>query len=141
MIQSKEVRIGNLVEFNGEVFEIESISRDLPNIKLDSRGIGVVPWVSLNGVTLTEEWLVKFGFVQYGQKNEHNPMLLCKSNYDFAIYPPSDIFKKKYWRTSIHESIASYKDLNILFVHQLQNLYFALTGEELTLTPNETHNN
>ncbi len=125
MIQAKEVRIGNLVEFNGEVFEIESISRDLPNIKLDSRGIGVVPWVSLNGVTLTEEWLVKFGF---------------EFNVDYVIFKNGFTIcfeKQGSWLNCFLESIG----IEILYVHQLQNLYFALTAQELTLTPNETHNN
>lgn len=118
MIQAKEVRIGNLVEFNGEVFEIESISRDLPNIKLDSRGIGVVPWVSLNGVTLTEEWLVKFGFVQWDKNKwvDKNGVITISKLGEGVLY------------------LANQRHVNIFYVHQLQNLYFALTGEELTIT-------
>lgn len=75
-------------------------------------------------IPLTEEWLLKFGFEKW---NDY-----CYCNGKLAV---EGVFKK------FNESICllrcgndDYVELtNIKHVHQLQNLYFALTGEGLTL--------
>lgn len=67
-------------------------------------------------IPLTEEWLVKFGF-----------------EYD-DIDGNSGYWKLGNFEVVFGEDGCSYNwDLKIEFVHQLQNLVFALTGEELTL--------
>lgn len=71
------------------------------------------------GIPLTEDWLKKFGFeIQY--KTPYYDMVARKEMLNLC-------WEKKgfYWiRPDIHFEIKT--------VHQLQNLYFALTGEELT---------
>ena len=66
-------------------------------------------------IPLTEEWLVKFGFY--------------KDKLEVGLYHFNDleIFLPNYftWKTQFID--------NIKYVHQLQNLYFALTNEELIL--------
>jgi len=74
-------------------------------------------------IKLTEEWLVKFGFVNGIKRiDEANHLNLFNSvgadGYLFYIGYPYE-----YAGT----------DLEIKHVHQLQNLYFALTGEELEI--------
>jgi hypothetical protein len=73
-------------------------------------------------IPLTEEWLLKFGF----EVDDHlmnpddwpyvdyikNEVRISEPNYSFAFYGRDN-------------------ELEIKYVHQLQNLYFALTGEEL----------
>ena len=66
-------------------------------------------------IPLTEEWLVKFGF-------EENSTSFTNS----IAYPC--IVKLKNQSNCIF-----YNSLQIKHVHQLQNLYFALTNEELTI--------
>jgi hypothetical protein len=74
----------------------------------------------LEPVPLTEEWLIKFGFVfdgfRYQQEINNNLWVLVKNNV-YGWYSP-------------HIEISN----GIQNVHQLQNLYFALTGEELKPT-------
>ena len=81
-------------------------------------------------IILTEEWLYKFGFEENGVDKKENEKY------------------RKYWsegKFDVYKIISFYLDNNkshepdIKYVHQLQNLYFALTGEELTLktTTNE----
>lgn len=71
-------------------------------------------------IPLTEEWLLKFGFSEK-LGNWELP------NFRFHINKPMNfdgfLFCEGY-------SVTTDK---IQFVHQLQNLYFALTGEELIL--------
>jgi hypothetical protein len=69
-------------------------------------------------IPLTEEWLLKFGF---SKKVDY---LLQKRGFSICFEKHGDIFE------CFLESIG----IEIEYVHQLQNLYFALTNEELILT-------
>lgn len=69
-------------------------------------------------IPLTEEWLIKFGF----KKWKNGEMFSVKN---FIIY-----WKAK---SKCYGYGKSHLQLKIKYVHQLQNLYFALTDEELTI--------
>jgi len=68
-------------------------------------------------IPLTEEWLLKFGFVA---KNEG---YLCSNK---KVYLSDDFYY--YCLYFDCEDV-----IEIKYVHSLQNLYFALTGEELKI--------
>ena len=74
-------------------------------------------------IPLTEEWLVKFGFKITKQTKEDNNI--------WTVYGEESKFE-------LEEIIGFFLYDNMCFgtqtkyVHSLQNLYFALTGEELT---------
>jgi hypothetical protein len=65
-------------------------------------------------IPLTEEWLEKFGF-EYSDLNGDSGLWKI---------PPFQIYGK------YNQFIYDYR-LDVNYVHQLQNLYFALTGQEL----------
>jgi hypothetical protein len=65
-------------------------------------------------IPLTEEWLLKFGF-EYSDLNGDSGLWKI---------PPFQIYGK------YNQFIYDYR-LDVNYVHQLQNLYFALTYEEL----------
>lgn len=70
-------------------------------------------------ILLTEEWLLKFGFEEVElsiPRKWNNKKFRIRENH------PNRYF-------------VSYKygHVELIHVHQLQNLYFALTGEELTI--------
>lgn len=76
-------------------------------------------------ISLTEEWLLKFGFVEIDDDGLWG-------------HPSEELFQlqSKYLEGEgkfNHIWDASYTEAPIEFVHHLQNLYFALTGEELTI--------
>ena len=73
----------------------------------------------LRPIPLTEEWLLKFGFEIVGKKT------LYKNH--IAVIPIYKIKKRQMY---------SCKGARLDSVHRLQNLYFALTGEELILNNN-----
>lgn len=75
----------------------------------------------LSPIPLTEEWLLKFGL-----KNENGFFKWHRS----AIYKRNEI-----WIYGIlgDDNNSYYHVSELKCVHQLQNLYHALTGEELTL--------
>lgn len=124
-------RIGNLVEYDGRIFEIDSIAEEFPTLNTDEFGIGVVDWNNIKPIPLTEEWFLSFGAEKRSDKRVYLTNII---KYGFGENPIT-----KDWILLI----TYFKDDNIYFfqngfhklnfVHQLQNLYFALTGEELTL--------
>jgi hypothetical protein len=132
-IQSKELRIGNLVNIEnrfGDIVQIEIHG-------ISSRGNiydeddSAFSCDELIPIIITEEWLVKFGFKK----------IKGRVNYeDAVIYFRKDSFM--YWCFKYNLCLcyldryleySSYSNVDIKHVHQLQNLYFALTNEELTI--------
>jgi hypothetical protein len=75
---------------------------------------------SLEPIRLTEEWLLKFGFEEW-DKNA------WQKSFALSLNKINDIFC--YNNNSIN--------VIIKYVHQLQNLYWCLCGEELKLDHNE----
>ena len=91
----------------------------------------------LQPIPLTEEWLLKFGFEKvitdtedaYGIDYNLEVADICYISYsdDFSCA----IYGSEY---ASKNSIGAVPNWNsIKYVHGLQNLYFALTGEELTI--------
>lgn len=123
-MKANELRIGNLIywditEKEGIIHEVVGIKQDKPLTIPISLGDSMVEY---KPIPLTEEWLVKFGFqegVYWMSGNRYIDYRLgnfeiSKQSLDEGIY---------YINASFPSSIN--------YVHQLQNLYFALTGNEL----------
>ena len=118
-----ELRIGNWVKYphliGNVLHEFDSISGIFENnsVSIKSRPYTAFTLDSVNSIPLTEEWLEKFGFT----KGKFN----YKWQFGNFIYDQ----KLKLWTwfgVQLHDYL-------IEFVHQLQNLYLALTGQELTI--------
>jgi hypothetical protein len=74
-------------------------------------------------IPLTEEWLLKLGIHKIGCDNEGDDLFATKLN------TPAD----EVWLNRIEGDFYLQEyGKKIKYVHQLQNLYFALTNEELT---------
>jgi len=80
-------------------------------------------------IPLTEEWLLKFGFTRQTAPNN----LPCSDFGRFRIYWPSNSKNASLHFRPNETEWFPFIINKIEYVHQLQNLYFALTGEELTL--------
>jgi len=79
----------------------------------------------IKSLSLTSEWLGRFGFKK-PRDFEEDPFYYL-DNWDIVLYANKD---GKY---TCNSNSAYYTLCWIEHVHQLQNLYFALTGEELTI--------
>ena len=75
-------------------------------------------------IPLTEEWILRFGFELFQDKWEVKRYKLNDFTYTIPQYL-NDIPKGLFYKG------INFK--NIEFIHQLQNIFFALTGEELTI--------
>lgn len=75
-------------------------------------------------ISLTEEWLLKFGFDKVLPRNDK---MYYRLN-DYFVIEDSRVFLLG---DDAFEILKLRQEIK--YVHQLQNLYFALTGEELTI--------
>lgn len=119
-MKPNELRIGNWVEQpNNGVTRVTAILNDL-QIKTETGYIDKY----CRPIPLTEEWLLNFGFRLGGDRFDKEA-----SNGLFRIWSLG-LIHETYHTNRIGDDMG---DMELKHVHQLQNLYFALTGEELTL--------
>ena len=127
-MKASELRIGNYIKlmYNYEDFETLQVTLvDISDIEKKNGDFEPIP--------LTEEWLYKFGFVDI-DKRDHDYNTYTDSNHDY--YLQSDVRRKDGKYTILDNSFDDLRDFTMVdigYVHQLQNMYFALTGEELTI--------
>lgn len=120
----RELRIGNYLQYFGNVVQVEGIVKT-PNgydIQLSEGDFASINSNSLEPIPLDEDWLGKFGF----EKD--------------VVFEDNELFHKN--NLSVQAIKIGYDNCvlwydneilsNLQHVHTLQNLYFALTGEELT---------
>jgi len=134
MIDQKELRLGNLVlDRQGDIAKVEILSDEcgvqLSTYKhyVDSLE-GSISYDEIEGIPFNGEWAVKCGFELTESKEEY--ILQCGRKK--IIYVINDGYENH--MILYQENIGmSYYDLNVDcdYVHQIQNLAFALTNEEL----------
>lgn len=131
MLKANELRIGNLVQSCGDIISVEYVDKlllkgifhrdNIYNTSIQVKHCKAIP--------LTVEWLIKFNvneikkqcplrvnYVKYlKMDNEFNYCLCFYFDEDGYV---DNVFRK------------------IKYVHELQNLHFALTGVELQLSSN-----
>ena len=117
-IKIQEVRIGNIVLWNGDQVAWEVFMYDCPNPNIDGD-------YDICGIPITPEWLEKIGF----EKDEtHNIYVLWQPESGPEMGFTCEYRYVYLSRNDCHENLE-----HIKHIHQLQNLYFALTGEELEI--------
>lgn len=139
-MNANELRIGNLVKINndllpetkGQVYSVYGInerfdkefpeSKNVVSLRHKSHNARYVRTYSqfdefIEPIPLTDEWLVKFGF-------EKSYKSFVKGDFTFITNHGLA------YKLTIITNLPKY-------VHQLQNLYFALTGEELEIEKTE----
>lgn len=131
-LQTKDLRLNNLLEVDGVIIQVGKIEEKHITWNLSKNDKLRVwnPFLSINDerikpIPLTEEWIVKFGF----KKIDHHRFKIQPSQYDwFYTYSIHD----NAFRFYVEDTILCLN--TIFYVHQLQNLYFALNGEDLVLS-------
>lgn len=122
MIKAGDLRIGNLYEVDQSIMKVTSISEH------GFGGATIIPAKGMHtnsgqhsGVLLSHDWLLRAGFKQN--------ILIASREYLFNDllmvdhYENGFLFKMAWWKTGTF----------LTDVHQLQNLYYALTGNELEI--------
>lgn len=124
MINPKELRIGNLVMYEGDVYTLVGVNKH--NVLL-SNARHKIPRMedSCTPIPLTKDILLKCGFNQY----ELNIGAL-----DLYICPKTDNKYSNEGKCLLFFNSMPIYTIPCESVHQLQNLYFAIVGKELEIT-------
>jgi len=125
MIQANELRVGNLVQWGEKIVPIKSIHIEsvLKNevmvyVEINEKLPHYCLYIAeINPIPLTEEWLVKLGAISNSYQDR----------YEF------DVIHIECNKTRGVTELWIERMPHIKYIHQLQNLYFALTGQELPI--------
>lgn len=133
-MNNKEFRLGNYIYgveegYKETAMEISSLHSDGTfRLKIGKDSVGCYHGNSAVSIPLTEEWLIKFGFLK------HKNWDMGADSYDLS-------YKDIYFSHAIRLAKISFKQNllsndwislpNYKHVHQLQNLYWCLVGTEL----------
>lgn len=124
-MKASELRIGNLVNDNGYNSIIGVIDSHYHSIQI-SGSPRTIALETIEPIPLTEEWMLKFGFKPSEAKTAKK-YIYYSDSYNFR--KAKVICTEKYGSRVVIAGTV----IEIKYIHQLQNLYFALTGKELEL--------
>ena len=126
-----ELMMGNLIVYKGQVREVESIGPDKLSLRsIDEKVdlvinlIEVVNEEECLGISLNEEWMLALGLIADPDNAVYEELW-----YNF----PDERFSIKLNTSAPHKVELEYIVIlkMVSFVHELQSLYFIITGEEL----------
>jgi hypothetical protein len=103
-MKANELRIGNKVSYEGSNVTVNTIADDEVTFS-DYASFDYPQIEDISGIELTDELLIRFGW-----KDGFAKGMLIRDGLKIRLLG---------------------HDMDTKYVHQLQNLYFALTGEEL----------
>jgi len=133
MIQANELRIGNWVNLYGVPHQLMFVGYNTDgydgySAHFKGRSSTLEDHfkdgeIGVEGIPLTKEWLLKFGFEYIEIGEEVHEQKWCIGGNEFIWGPTSE-------NNFYHDFLNGGE---VKYVHQLQNLYKALTNEELTI--------
>jgi hypothetical protein len=136
MIQAKELMIGNYLycEYSGEIIQVTEIKND--GVYASSNKTVIERYYyyeEIHSIPIDEKWLTDFGF----DISKSPSTWATKIELDYGMSNEYQIFKNEVSIVDYSFIYFRYKFITrVEYIHQLQNLYFALTGEELELKQN-----
>lgn len=139
MIQANELRIGNKLYYNANG---QTNIGEVTQLYLSEGSVGSIdyhyPLTWGSGIKLTPELLIKCGFKrkfsQIVYPNSVDTLTLQLSKYLYIEYLNKIINLLCVYDDGLNE-YETQTFLKIKHLHQLQNLFFSLTGEELVYSP------
>ena len=140
MIKTNELRIGNFVSINNgfemlvhSIFQDGTVYLDFIPPLINEADVWEEDYKDLIAIQLTEEWLLKAGF-KY--KKYHPTTIGSADVFGSGLYVSQMINNgfSLVFQTDKKSFYFEFSDRYIKYVHELQNIYFALTGVELVFT-------
>lgn len=123
-MESNELRIGNLIVHDDDSERQEYVVSITYDDETGLRFINGLVSEDIKPIPLNEDWLIKFGAKKNGDIY-HISLSNLKAEIHFEYYPNGVAVIRSDFAELILDPIEH--------VHQLQNLYFALTNTELEL--------
>lgn len=127
-MKANELRIGNYLNGKrGHVVVTEIRANN--NVKIHDNTSSFYVGICLIPIEITKEWLLKLGF-EYSEYYKNYKVKAGNSYFNSVGWNDDDC--EWYYNNDISDA-GCYYITSIKYVHQLQNLFFALTGQELTI--------
>lgn len=106
MIKSNDIRLGNLIEWSGNIHSIDSIDQNYVSIRKKNLERKWILHKDVKPIKLTNDWIDKFGL-----------------RLNKFFYEGNGV----YWCTANNPCIP------VQFVHELQNLFYTINGDKKEL--------
>lgn len=120
-MRAEELRIGNYVYYNDKVISITPNAINELYYIGDTHSESLVDRRCYEPIELTEEILLKCGF----EKHSTNPFWFRKKQICISLVGSIELIS---WDMQVFKIDSKAEN-----IHKLQNLYYALTGEELNV--------
>lgn len=121
-MEANELRIGNYINNLNKVLSITDGCILCTGLSMT----GVMFIENPKPIPLTEEWLLNLGFTKHHSEFYNDVLYLINVTdnleFDWGVYPKQ-----------LGSGIQIKNSDKLKYVHQLQNIYFAITNKELTL--------
>jgi len=143
MIEANELRIGNYFQIHSAgkdiFFRVSQISKTgVSHGTTGQSGYRLFTYKMINPIPINKEWLSKFGFKEWGENMMHvdawspgHP----SQRFDIDWREDMGIITKSRYQG---DRFDDFKMRHINCVHRLQNLFFSLTGQELSFIKSKT---
>ena len=119
-MDSRELRIGNLLDRGDYICKVKTIEEEGLILEPINYKEEIFVERYIKPIPLTEDWLIKLGFFEkYGS---------CYNRWNIKLFTLIDSEDDD---GNLKGEFIFNGTLEVKYVHQLQNLYFALTGAEL----------
>lgn len=134
-MEPTELRIGNFIQYNSPDHSIcfdlvvgINYSDDFHVHMVELHGRTPININGISPIPITPEWLERLGFERkYKNENTIHWVKFSAKHLSFVITECSSLFGMEY------NAYGADHCPQIFHIHQLQNLYHALTGQELTV--------
>ena len=130
-MKANELRLGNLLQdkLTKSFLIVTDLSENAITTKdIDRTNYPLNKWRVAEPIPLTPEILVKAGFAVAFTSDPQSPNASKKYTLGlFKIHQPDEDAPFLYFFSEDY-------DVRLKYLHQLQNLYFSLTGEELNIS-------
>ena len=129
-MKANELRVTNFVNYKSKFLPVMMIGIDSVFLVDRDGNELTVRFKDIEPILLTEEWLGKFGFDDSGYKSGYIGIDFKSggTTLDFVLTKPGVMGE---WSKEYSFELRNNRFKNIESVHQLQNLFFALSGKEL----------
>ncbi len=115
-LKAQDLRIGNLVS---GIFEVEKVL-EIHQSFVNTDGRKYTPLQEIKPIPITEEWLLKLGF----ERGENPHFITYKRGEIELLDNIGQFFRVYYSKTHL---------MDIKYIHELQNLFYCITGNELEM--------
>ena len=130
-MEAKNFRVGNFVEQPNRIGKVSEVWQEA--LRLEGYN-NAYDYIHTKPIPLTKEWIDKFGFDDSEYKDGYTGVeFRTNMTMDFVLTKPKIMGE---WQDYYAYDLGQHRFVGLQYVHELQNLFFAITTTELELKTN-----